>query len=36
VYGGEVVYQPGEVLKPLRLTDYEFVYLVSGDVSYTA
>ena len=36
LYGGEVVYQAGEALKPRLLTDYELVYLVSGDVSYTA
>jgi len=36
LYGGEVVYQAGETLKPRLLTDYEFVYLVSGDVSYSA
>lgn len=36
LYGGEVVYQAGEALKLRLLTDYEFVYLVSGDASYTA
>ncbi|WP_419194527.1 helix-turn-helix domain-containing protein [Novipirellula herctigrandis] len=34
LYGGEVLYQPGEALKTRLLTDYEFVYLINGDISY--
>ncbi len=34
LYGGEVVYQAREVLKPRLLTDYEFVYLANGNASY--
>jgi len=36
LYGGEVVYQAGEALQPRLLTDYEFVYLVSGNATYRA
>ncbi|VGO20403.1 helix-turn-helix domain-containing protein [Pontiella sulfatireligans] len=36
LYGGEVVYQPGECLNPRRLTDYECVFIISGTVTYIA
>jgi len=36
LYGGEVLYQPGESLKPRTLTDFEFVYVISGRASYYA
>ncbi|WOO40635.1 AraC family transcriptional regulator [Rubellicoccus peritrichatus] len=32
LYGGEIVYQPGETLKQRRLIDFEFVYIMSGEV----
>lgn len=35
LYGGEVLYQPGESLPPRTLTDYELVYIIRGEVSYT-
>jgi AraC family transcriptional regulator len=34
IYGGEVVYQPGELLKPRLLSDYELVYIISGSAEY--
>lgn len=34
LYGGEVVYQPGEKLKPRVLDDYELVYVISGVATY--
>ncbi len=36
LYGGEILCQSGEVLKPRLLTDYELVYIINGNVSYTA
>ncbi|MDA3923223.1 MAG: helix-turn-helix domain-containing protein [Kiritimatiellae bacterium] len=36
LYGGEILCQAGEVLKPRLLTDYELVYIIKGSVSYTA
>lgn len=36
LYGGEVVYQPGEGLSERLLTDYECVYIISGDATYIA
>ena len=35
LYGGEVLYQQGEALEPRVLTDYELVYVITGNVSYT-
>ena len=35
LYGGEVLYRAGEDLLPRLLDDFEFVYLISGEVSYT-
>ena len=34
--GGEILCQAGEVLKPRLLKDYELVYIIKGNVSYTA
>jgi AraC-like DNA-binding protein len=36
LYGGTVVYQPGERLAPRRLTDYEFVLMIEGRAEYRA
>ena len=36
LYGGEILCQAGEVLKPRLLTDCELVYIIKGSVSYTA
>lgn len=36
LYGGEVLYQPGESLSPRMLSDYELVYIIRGDVTYHA
>lgn len=30
-----MLYQPGEALPPRTLTDYELVYIIRGDISYT-
>jgi len=35
LYGGEVVYRKGESLEQRKLTDYEFTYIINGDISYT-
>jgi len=34
LYGGEVVYQPGEKLGPRLLTDFELVYIINGNATY--
>lgn len=34
MHGGEVVYQPGEVLGPRILKDYELVTIIEGSVNY--
>ncbi len=36
LYGGSVRYQPGEVLGPRDLTDYELVLLTEGHAIYQA
>jgi AraC family transcriptional regulator of adaptative response / DNA-3-methyladenine glycosylase II len=36
LYGGEILCQSGEVLKPRLLKDFELVYIIMGSVSYTA
>ena len=36
LYGGLVVYQPGEVLAPRVLTDYELVLMLEGTANYVA
>lgn len=36
LFGGELLYQPGEMLNSRLLTDYELVYIIKGTVSYTA
>lgn len=34
LHGGEVVCQPGEVLGPRELQDFELVYIIDGQVTY--
>lgn len=36
LYGGVVQYQPGEVLGPRRLTDFEVVLMIEGQATYRA
>jgi AraC-like DNA-binding protein len=35
LYGGEIVCRQGESLATRTLTDYEYVYIITGNVSYT-
>jgi AraC-like DNA-binding protein len=36
LHGGEVVSQPGQVLGPRELADFELVYIIEGQVSYVS
>lgn len=36
LHGGEVVSQPGHVLGPRELADFELVYIIDGQVSYVS
>ncbi|QBG49139.1 AraC family transcriptional regulator [Verrucomicrobia bacterium S94] len=36
LYGGEILYQPGEHLENRVLTDFEVVYILSGQATYIA
>jgi AraC-like DNA-binding protein len=36
LYGGAVVYQPGETLGPRMLNDFEVVFIIDGHAVYTA
>lgn len=34
LHGGEALYQPGEILGPRELQDFELVYIIEGEVAY--
>jgi len=36
LHGGEVLFRPGESLQPRVLSDFELVYIIEGQVDYTA